>query len=54
MESDKWVSMSNGVKSFKDLVVWQKAMLLTELCYKISDQLPRHEMYALGDQIRRC
>lgn len=41
------------VKSFKDLIVWQKAMHLVERCYEITSKLPRHELYALGDQIRR-
>lgn len=42
------------VKSFKDLLVWQKSMEVVRLCYKITDQLPRHELYALGDQVRRA
>lgn len=28
-------------------------MRLVALCYKITEQLPKHELYALGDQIRR-
>ncbi len=42
------------VKSFKDLLVWQKAMVLVKLCYFITEQLPKHEMYALADQVRRA
>jgi four helix bundle protein len=41
-------------KSFKDLLVWQKAMELVKLCYLITEQLPKHEMYALADQVRRA
>lgn len=39
--------------SFKDLVVWQKAMSLVEVSYGICEKLPKHETYALSDQIRR-
>ncbi len=42
------------VNSFKDLIVWQKSMVLAKECYKITSRLPKHELYALGDQIRRC
>jgi four helix bundle protein len=41
-------------KSFKDLLVWQKAMELVKLCYLITEQLPKHEMYALADQVKRA
>lgn len=39
--------------SFKDLVVWQKAMDLVKESYDAADLLPRHELYGLGDQLRR-
>lgn len=29
-------------------------MQLARECYKLSGQLPKHELFALGDQIRRC
>ena len=45
--------MDDKVESFKDLQVWQKAMGLVELVYIVADQLPKYELYALGDQIRR-
>ncbi len=41
------------IKSFKDLVVWQKAMDLAEECYLISDKLPKREMFGLSSQIQR-
>ena len=40
--------------SFKDLVVWQKAMDLVEETYRIAKRLPREELYALSDQMRRA
>ena len=42
------------VKSYEELVVWQKAMLLAKRVYDVQKQLPKEEMYGLGDQIRRA
>lgn len=39
--------------NYQDLIVWQKAMLLVEGAYKVTAQLPKSEVYALADQIRR-
>ncbi len=42
------------VKSYKDLIVWQKAMDMTESLYRIVKKLPKEETYALSDQMRRA
>ena len=42
------------VKCYEDLVVWQKAMLLAKRVYCLQRSLPKEEVYALGDQIRRA
>ena len=42
------------VRSYKDLIVWQKGMELAESCYRITSQFPRHEIYGLTAQIRRA
>ncbi len=42
------------VKSYEELVVWQKAMLLAKSVYGLQKQLPKEEVYGLGDQIRRA
>ena len=42
------------VKRYEELVVWQKAMLLAKKVYCVQKQLPKEEMYGLGDQIRRA
>ncbi len=39
---------------FKDLVVWQKAIELVVDIYRITEYLPREELYSLSDQIRRA
>ena len=42
------------VKSFRDLMVWQEAMLLAKLVYALQRALPKEELYGIGDQIRRA
>ena len=43
-----------AVKRYEDLVVWQKAMQLAKMVYGVQKQLPKAEIYGLGDQIRRA
>ena len=42
------------VKSFKDLIVWQKAMDLVAEVYRITKQFPKEEIYSLTNQLRRA
>jgi four helix bundle protein len=46
--------MTNTVKSFHDLVAWQKAMELVTEIYKVSQKFPQEEMFGLTSQIRRA
>ena len=39
------------VKRYEELVVWQKAMLLAKRVCCVQKQLPKEEIYGLGDQI---
>jgi len=39
--------------NYQDLQVWQKAMTLVEQTYKVTEKLPRSELYALSDQLKR-
>ena len=41
-------------KSYKDLLVWQKAMLAAKMIYLLIKQLPQEELFALSNQIRRA
>mgnify|MGYP003395044695 CR=1 FL=1 len=43
----------SSIKSYKDLIVWQKAFKLVKLVYKKSSKLPKEEIFALQSQIRR-
>lgn len=41
------------IKTYRDLIVWQKAMLLVNKVYKVSANFPDIEKYALTSQLRR-
>lgn len=41
-------------KSFKDLVVWQKAYRLVLVIYKITQDFPSSELYGLSLQMRKA
>ncbi len=41
------------IKDFKDLIVWQKAMELVVEVYNLVKKLPKEELFALSDQMRR-
>jgi four helix bundle protein len=42
------------VDGFQDLYVWQKAMLLCEKVYQLTETMPIREQYGLTSQIRRA
>ncbi len=46
--------MSNSVKTFRDLVVWQKSHELVLEVYKTSKSFPADEKFGLVSQIRRA
>ncbi len=39
---------------YRDLLVWQSAMQLAEDVYRLSEYLPKHEIYSLTSQLRRA
>ena len=46
--------MSDGIRSHRDLIVWQKAMDLVVSVYAATENFPKTELYGLTSQIRRC
>lgn len=44
--------MSN-IKSYRDLLIWQKSKELCILVYKNTDNFPKEEMFGLQSQMRR-
>lgn len=41
-------------ESYKNLIVWQKAMELSILVYKLTDKFPKSEIFSLTNQVRRA
>ncbi len=41
-------------KSFKQLIVWQKSIELVKEIYFLTNLFPKHEVYGLSSQMRRC
>jgi len=46
--------MAQLIRSFEDLQVWQRAMELVPVAYRLVKKLPKEEMFALAGQIRRA
>ena len=42
------------IQSYRDLLVWKKAMDLVVECYKFVSGLPKHETYGLISQTQRA
>lgn len=43
-----------AVRSYRDLIVWQKAIDLVVACYKLSRSFPKSELYGLTSQLQRA
>jgi four helix bundle protein len=43
-----------AIKTFRDLIAWQKAMELTKQIYRITAQMPGPERFGLTSQMRRA
>ncbi len=44
----------SSIQSFKDLIVWQKSMLLAKKVYILTENYPKNEMYGIVSQMRRA
>src|SRR5712691_9181742 len=45
---------NKSVRSYRDLIAWQKAMDLVEMVYAATQSWPKEELYGLTSQIRRA
>ncbi|MEK6201960.1 MAG: four helix bundle protein [Desulfobulbaceae bacterium] len=43
-----------AIKTYRDLLVWQKSMQLVTEIYKNTKSFPAGELYGLTSQLRRC
>jgi four helix bundle protein len=41
-------------RSFRDLIVWQRAKVLAKDVYSVTESMPKSELYGLTSQIRRA
>lgn len=44
----------SSIKSYKELIVWQKSMTLVKELYKITEHFPSSEQFGLTSQMRRA
>lgn len=42
------------IKSYKDLIVWQKSLKLALAIYKLTATFPKNELFGLTSQLRRA
>jgi len=42
------------IRNYRDLDVWNKAMDLVVICYELTRKFPKHEVYALSNQLQRA
>jgi four helix bundle protein len=42
------------IASYRDLIVWQKAMDFADEVYKLTKLFPKEELYSLTNQVRRA
>lgn len=42
------------IRSYRDLIVWQKSKDFSVLIYKITERFPKSEIYGLSNQLRRA
>lgn len=42
------------INSYKDLIVWKKAIELTREIYSVTENFPKEEIFGLTSQMRRC
>ncbi len=42
------------LKSYKELIVWQKSIELVVEIYKLTERYPKHELFGLINQMRRA
>ena len=48
------MTVYQSISSFKDLLVWQKAITFVTTIYKLTEIFPKKEMFGLIDQLRRA
>lgn len=42
------------IQSYRDLIIWQKSVVLVTKIYSVTGSFPPSEIYGLTNQLRRC
>jgi four helix bundle protein len=45
--------MTTGIRSYRDLKIWQRGIELAKMVYALTRKFPKYETYGLADQLRR-
>lgn len=45
--------MADSIKSYRDLLIWQKGIDLVTEIYALTRKFPQYEVYALANQLQR-
>jgi four helix bundle protein len=45
---------AHSVKTYRDLIVWQRGIKLAKAVYQLTQTFPQHEIFGLTNQIRRA
>ena len=48
------VEMNQGTQNYKDLLVWQKGIVLAKVVYRLTQSFPAEEKFGLVSQMRRA
>ena len=51
---DTTCGMNQGTQNYKDLLVWQKGIVLAKVIYRLTQSLPAEEKFGLVSQMRRA
>ena len=46
--------MGDKIKSFSDLIAWQKGHRLVLMVYEATKSFPKEEIFGITSQMRRC
>ncbi|MBY0310563.1 MAG: four helix bundle protein [Phycisphaerales bacterium] len=46
--------MGRAIRTFRDLIIWERGMELVKLAYQFSNRLPSEENFGLKSQLRRA
>jgi four helix bundle protein len=48
------IEMNQGTQNYKDLLVWQKGIVLAKVIYRLTQSFPAEEKFGLVSQMRRA